>query len=75
MIVGYKPYFKSVVFRMCRRNTCAVLTEISAMKVKPGSPNVEIVYKTCDSAVNYSVIINASGSDIPKCSNKRNRTR
>jgi hypothetical protein len=73
MIVGYKPYVKLTVFRKCRRNTCAVLTATPAMKVKPGSrntPNAEIVYITCDCAMNLSVTTDASGSDIPKCSNK-----
>jgi methyl coenzyme M reductase subunit C len=50
---------------MCRRKKCAVLTETPVMKVKPGSsitPNAEITYKICNSAVNHSVIIDASGS-------------
>ena len=32
MSVGYIPYIK-LVFRMCRRNTCAILTERNAMSV------------------------------------------
>ena len=64
MSVGYKPYVKSEVFRMCRRKTCAVLTATPAMKVKPGSsikPNADIIYIICNSAVNQSVVIDNSG--------------
>ena len=49
---------------VCRRNTCAVLTETSAMTVKPGSgnaPDVEIQYKICNSVVNPFASIEASG--------------
>ena len=35
MSVGYIAYVKSV-FRKCRRNICAVLTETNTTKVKPG---------------------------------------
>ena len=62
MSVGYKHYVKS--FQICRRKTCAVLTETLAMKVKPGScikPNAKIIYKICNSAVNHSVIYHTSG--------------
>ena len=51
--------------RMCRKNTCAVLTETSAMMVKPrlgNAPDVEIQYKICNSVVNLSASIEASGS-------------
>ena len=51
---------------MCRRKTCAVLTEINAMTVKPGSgnaPDVEIQYKICNCAVNTSASFDASGSE------------
>ena len=50
---------------VCRRKTYAALTEISAMEVKPGSgnaPDVEIQYKLCNSVVNPSASIEASGS-------------
>jgi hypothetical protein len=49
----------------CAVETCAVLTETNAMVVKPGdgkTPNVEIQYKICNSAVNPSPSIKASGS-------------
>jgi hypothetical protein len=48
----------------CVEETCAVLTEINAMAVKPGEgnrPNVEIKYKICNSVVNPSPSIMASG--------------
>ena len=64
MSVGYKPYVKSVVFRIFIRNTSGVLTETPAMVMKPGSrntPKAEITYKICECAVN-SVSIEASGS-------------
>jgi hypothetical protein len=64
MSVGYKPYVKSE-FRTCRSNTFEVLTATPAMAMKPGSrntPKTEIAYKTCDSAVNHSVIFDASRS-------------
>ena len=50
---------------VCGRNTCSALTETSAMEVKPGSgnaPDVEIQYKICNSVVNPSARIEASGS-------------
>ena len=64
MSVGYKPYIKSEVFRMCRRKTCVVLTTIPAMKAKPRlsiKPNADIRYIICNSTVNHSVIIDTSG--------------
>ena len=50
---------------MCGRKICAVLTETREMTVKPGSgstPYVEIQYKICNSAVNPSASVAASGS-------------
>ena len=55
----------SVPESVCRRKTYAVLTDTSAMKVKPGlgnAPDVEIQYKLCNSVVSPSASIEASGS-------------
>jgi hypothetical protein len=65
MSIGYKPCVHSLVLRMHRKKTCAVLTETPAMKVKPGSrntPKAKIPYKICDCPVSHSVIIDTSGS-------------
>ena len=77
MSVEYKPCDDRSVFstrEKCIEEKCAVLTETNAMAVKPGSwirSNADIKYKICNSVVNPSAIIYASGEwDIPKCSNK-----
>ena len=77
MSVEYRPCDDISVFgtgAKCVEEKCVVLTETNDMAVKPGSwirPNAEIKYKICNSVVNPSVIIDASGEwDIPKCSNK-----
>ena len=74
MSVGYKPYVKSEVFRMCRRETCVVLTGTPAMmKVKLGpkfKPNADIIYIICNGGEPFCDHRHFWRWDIPKCNNR-----